>query len=99
MRTILLILLLSISALGCPQVVRTLYGRVMHDSRPVSMMNLQLTGLTTSFNGRTTQFGYYRIEVTGCDSTFVFSGTSKNYQFATMVVMKQVEQEMNIFIP
>lgn len=99
MKTILLILLLSLSVMGCPQVVRTLYGRVTNGSQGISMMALQLTGLTTQFNGRTTQLGYYRIEVTGCDSTFVFTGTSKKYQFTTTVVFQQAEQELNILVP
>lgn len=99
MKTLLLILILSITAVPCPQVVRTLYGRVTHNGQGVSAMSLFLVGAATGLKARTSTFGYYQFEVTSCDSEFIFAGISKKHYFVINVVLPQHDNEVNIFIP
>lgn len=77
MKTLLLILTLTLSALGCPTVIVTINGQVLDaNGHYVSRATVTVRDVTKTAN----PFGYFSFDVVNCED-YVINVTAKNRHF------------------
>lgn len=80
MKILLIICLFGVSAFGCPFDTGLVYGRVMAGEKGLPRVRLSVEGVNHSYLANTNPFGFYSVEVNGCESYTIYA-TSKSNAF------------------